>query len=352
MMLRKMRINNIDMDCRYLDAQLFLPPITGHVADGRLGHYLKSILDITKLPYRISLVDLIREKVVELDLFVLLPRKYFLNYENFPQRQAKFVPGLNKAVEIASYHSVNIVLVPGETSSLKDLLHPYDQEKWKTDFVEKFLSRVPDTLRYKAHPNGHKFAPYEAYLNYWRAYTFVEALNGYENIENFLPPRKGRSIMMARFAKVSKRWEDSYKEIFARVSFYRTAHAILNSSLDSLLVISIRTEILIRSIFEKIVDPNAPDDLINIFKGFENQCPKKSKDRSILGRVTDKQNWDLTKLSKKPPDIFGRIDLLSRSCGWSSFMHDIFKTVLRFVTARNYFAHHLKMSPSTIRLVS
>ena len=109
-MLRQIRINNTDMYCRYLDAQLFLPPTMGNVADGRFGHYLKSTLGITRLPYRISLLDLIREKVVEPDLFILLPRKYFLNYENFPQRPAKFAPGLNEALEIAGYHSVNIVL--------------------------------------------------------------------------------------------------------------------------------------------------------------------------------------------------------------------------------------------------
>ncbi len=182
-MIRQIRINDIDMYCRYLDARLFLPPTKGNVADGRFGDYLKSTLGITRLPYRISLVDLIREKVVEPDLFLRLPRKYFLNYKNLPECPARFVPALNAALEIARYHSVNIVFVLRETFSLKDLLHPYDQKKLKDNFVEKFLSRVPDTLRYKAHPNGHKFVPYEAYLNYWRAYTFVEALDGYENQE-------------------------------------------------------------------------------------------------------------------------------------------------------------------------
>src|SRR6266508_1613947 len=139
-MIRQIRINDTDRYCRYLDAQIFLPSTTGSAADGTFGHYLKSTIDITRLPYQISLADLIREKVVEPDLFVLLPREYFLNYENFPQRPAKFVPSLSEELETVRYHSVNIVLVPGETFSLKDLLHPYDQEKLKVDFVGRFVS--------------------------------------------------------------------------------------------------------------------------------------------------------------------------------------------------------------------
>ena len=110
--------------------------------------------------------------------------------------------------------------------------------------------------------------------------------------------------------------------------------------LDSLLVISIRTEILIRAIFEKMVTPSAPRDLADVFNHFADKCPKKSKDRSILGRVADKANRALTELSGKPHDIFLNIDCLSPEPGKNLPAHNIFKTILRFVTARNYFAHH------------
>lgn len=118
-------------------------------------------------------------------------------------------------------------------------------------------------------------------------------------------------------------------------------------------MISIRTEILIRAIFEKMVSPNAPRDLVDVFNHFANKCLEKSKDRSILGRVADEANWTLTKLSGKPHGIFSSIDSLPLKPGKSPLVHNIFTTILRFVTARNYFAHHsLKMRPSTIRSVN
>lgn len=67
---------------------------------------------------------------------------------------------------------------------------------------------------------------------------------------------------------------------------------------------------LIRAIFEKMVSPNAPRDLVDVFNHSANKCPKKSKDRNILGRVADKANWTLTKLSGKPHGIFSSIDSL------------------------------------------
>lgn len=118
MRIKQIQINDADKYCRYLDAQLFLPPTMNNVADGRFEHYLQNMLGITRLPYRISLVDLIKEKVVEPDLFVHLPREYFFNYENFPECPAKFVPSLNEELVTAGYHSVYIVLVPGEAFSL------------------------------------------------------------------------------------------------------------------------------------------------------------------------------------------------------------------------------------------
>lgn len=97
---------------------------------------------------------------------------------------------------------------------------------------------------------------------------------------------------------------------------------------------------LIRAIFEKMVSPNAPRDLVDVFNHFANKCLEKSKDRSILGRVADEANWTLTKLSGKPHGIFSSIDSLPLKPGKSPLVHNIFTTILRFVTARNYFAHH------------
>ncbi|SRR5712692_7905640 len=224
-MFRYIRFNEADFYCRYLDAQLFLPSTAGNICNGRFGHFLRS-LGIQRLPYQLSLVDLITKNALVADLFVWLPTEYFVNWKNFPEMMAKFEPSLESELKTAQYHSVYIV--PTGTFSTDDSLHPYDQEKLRTEFVHKFTSTVPKSLMYKKHPNGHTFAPYEAYLNYWRAYIFVEALDGYEDIESFLARQSGRASVIARFADVSARWEESYKATFSRVSFYRTATTILS----------------------------------------------------------------------------------------------------------------------------
>ena len=110
---------------------------------------------------------------------------------------------------------------------MEDILHPYDKDEWKTKFIDNFASAVPSKLTYGRHSNGHNFVPYEAYFNYWKGYIFVEALDGFEDIENFVTQQVGRAAVVARFTDVSAQWEENYRATFSRVSFYRTAVTIL-----------------------------------------------------------------------------------------------------------------------------
>ena len=111
--------------------------------------------------------------------------------------------------------------------SLESLLHPYDKEDLKKDFVDRFSEEVPQIIKEEMHPNGLYFRPYEAYFSYWKSYIFVEALDGYEDIEKFLSWEAGQSVLISRFIDVSQRWEENYKDTFTRLSFYRTAKTIL-----------------------------------------------------------------------------------------------------------------------------
>ena len=124
----------------------------------------------------------------------------------------------------ADYNSISI-LTRGDWS-LESLLHPYDEEL-KSDFVDRFSGEVPRTLKIQEHPNGDYFRPYEAYFSYWKSYIFAEALDGYEHIDKFLSWETGREILISRFAVVSQQWEEEYKDVFTRLSFYRTAKTIL-----------------------------------------------------------------------------------------------------------------------------
>jgi hypothetical protein len=206
-MLRRVSFTEADFYCRYLAAQIFLPPTAGNICNGRFSFFLRN-LEIQRLPYQLSLVDLVTKNALVPDLFVRLPTEYFVNWENFPEIMARFEPSPKGELKTAQYHSVYIV--PRGMFSTDGLLHPYDREKLRTEFVDNFTSTVPNALTYEKHPNGHTFAPYEAYLSYWRAYIFVEALDGYEDIENFLTRQSGRASVIARFADMSARWEEDY----------------------------------------------------------------------------------------------------------------------------------------------
>ena len=138
------------------------------------------------------------------DLFVRLPSEYFTSWNNFPSIGNCKIP---KHLIPASYHGVPIIN-QGDWS-LKSLLHPYDKKDLKEDFVDRFSEEVPRILKEEEHPNGTSFKPYEAYFGYWKSYIFVEALDGYEDIEKFLSWEAGQSVLISRFIDVSQKWEEN-----------------------------------------------------------------------------------------------------------------------------------------------
>lgn len=62
--------------------------------------------------------------------------------------------------------------------------------------------------------------------------------------------------------------------------------------------------------------------------------------KKVLCSVTNNDNWAMTKLNSKPNDIFENIDRCSVGKAWSPSMKYSFAQLLKFVTSRNYFAHH------------
>jgi hypothetical protein len=150
--------------------------------------------------------------------------------------------------------------------------------------------------------------------------------------------------------------QDTYERLAKHESFwpwiraFTDLHGSLNSGapisfrqvrvLDYLLVITVRTEVLIRSIFRSFCEVEDPRDFSSVFNQFSHKWPERSPERKVLGTVADPANWKLTELSGKPDDIFGNIDTLVPKQNWNKSMHHIFISILRFVTARNYFAHH------------
>ncbi len=502
--------NGMDLYSRYLNVGLYrdTPLAIGSsakVCHGWFGQYLKDRLEIQRIPYGLSIEDMIVKRALIPDLFVELPSEYFLLSEDSE---------MPEALKHADYHRVEIS-TQGDWS-LESLLHPYDGER-KRDFVDRFSKKIPRTLKKEKHPNGDAFRAYEAYFSYWKSYVFVEALDGYDNIDEFLSWKTGREILISRFTDVSEKWEENYRDVFTRISFYRTAKTILtlwkdprpsttykkfsefiqkvtdcnlklleqdmekllilfgwwekrqkegrryysqaiellrqdiyfllewlctltgkppkvyfkkwsyktiepsdiwvqlkevisyeefelerrfiryvpsyaeilkkegyitdvksvyarlvehesfwpwirafsdlhdqlrhtspkrplvfkqSRVLDHLLVFAIRTEILIREFFRTATQLEENRDLRLVFNEFSEKLPKSSKERSILCTVSDKTKWEKTELGEKPNEIFGNIELISQPKKWSKYQYHIFLSILRFVTARNYFAHH------------
>ena len=108
--------------------------------------------------------------------------------------------------------------------------------------------------------------------------------------------------------------------------------------LDHLLVFAIRTEILIWEFFRKAAPPGEGNRLRDVFNNFSKILSEDSKNRKILCEAVGK--WNKTELRKKPNNIFEKVNCISQPKGWDEFQHHALLSLLRFVTARNYFAHH------------
>ena len=106
--------------------------------------------------------------------------------------------------------------------------------------------------------------------------------------------------------------------------------------LDYLIIMTIRTEILVRSIYVHHVKREEPNDFRDIFL-LMSKFSNDQQAKRIFGIVVSK--WTLTRLSEKPESIFEQIEDITIK-GLNNKSHHIIKQVLKFVAARNYFAHH------------
>ena len=512
-MWRYLNYNGLDRDCRYLNVGLYRmeDPISigpsATICHGTFGHFLKDRLRIQRMPCGLLMADMIVKGALKPDLFVGLPRDFFLSWRRFPLTDDSEIPHELKS---ADYHSVTVD--DHGTWSLESSLHPYDGQL-KSGFVDRFSEKVPQNLENYEHPNGFAFRPFEAYFRYWKAYIFVEALDGYEDIGRFLSSKIGRETVITSFREKSKRWEVEYEDIFNRLSFYRTAKTILSlwqgdgctiggrdlsefildvsngttellerdlekllilfghwrtreqagrryyqhaleqlrydvflllewlcpltgkreevyfekwsrpnqgyvplkevisfeefeleecfvtyapsyskpliesgiladansvyarlakhdsfwpwirafsdlhhklvptnptkplvfrqpRILDHLLVVAVRTEILIRAFYDTVADREKQPSLNDVFRDFFRMLPPNSTDRDILSEVSEDSNWKQTRLHEKPEEMFANIDSITRNGQWSTIQHHMITSILRFATARNYFAHH------------
>ncbi len=203
-------ISERDVCKRYLCADLHKAPSRHDAAYGSyFGQYLKEQFGIKKLPYDITVVEMLERRRIEPDLLIKFP-------EN-PNGE-RFSDFYYKGRDFCSFSHRN------EGWDHESFLHPYDvlnTKAWRR-------KRVPSSFKLEEYPDGGKRIHYEVYFRYWRIYIFAEALSyGYDRIDQFLPCDEGIGLLEERFQKTSDYWERNYKDAFDRLSYYQTAKAIL-----------------------------------------------------------------------------------------------------------------------------
>jgi len=106
---------------------------------------------------------------------------------------------------------------------------------------------------------------------------------------------------------------------------------------DSLIVMSVRTEIVLREMFREELGDQADVDsnrkLLTLLK-----IHMQEKSQKILETCSNEVS-EKTRLKDKPSEIFEKIDCIEPK-NWSKNNIYFLRSILKFITARNYFAHH------------
>lgn len=108
--------------------------------------------------------------------------------------------------------------------------------------------------------------------------------------------------------------------------------------IDFLIVMTIRTEIVIRDMYiHRLEKKDSPDNLFDVFKGIARALRDQERSKVLESLYSDRAR---TKLNDKPENIFANIEAIKQKDGWNEEMMYFYKQILKFVTSRNYFAHH------------
>lgn len=216
---RRIRYSTDEVYSRYLGISL---PVTNEnkFCEGRFGSFLANKLGIKKLPYNITLVDLVSSGCITPNLVVNLLCSYFDSWLNFPccPRQ----DSSEEYEEIAGLYSYEAVL--SSIDNIEDIIHPYDE--LKSDFVERYRANLP--LKYISfqHPNGRHYKAGEFYFSYWQGMALASSIHKINNIELHLSQQEGvkraKEIIKSSVEEFCERYGDSLE----RVSWYRTAIAV------------------------------------------------------------------------------------------------------------------------------
>lgn len=133
-------------------------------------------------------------------------------------------------------------------------------------------------------------------------------------------------------------WIRSFADLHSSINSKESISLIQPRLLDNLLVMTIRTEVLIRTMFLKFSrEEKEPDDLKNVFHELSKNI--KNVDYKKIFRSIADNNY-LTSLKGRPESVFSEIECSRVGRKWSNKHKHFFKMAIKFVISRNYFAHH------------
>jgi len=200
-------------------------------------------------------------------------------------------------------------------------------EQWSyKDRHARSWSQLSDVLDFEEHSFKTTFELYapiycqdnSKYFNFDMVLDIYEKLNKYES---FSP------------------WIRSFSDLHKSINKKSDLCLVQPRLLDSLLVMTIRTEVLVRTMLLNLSGKTEPDDFKIVLRELANYFKDESC-KNILIAVTGKNEYSLTKLKDRPESIFNKIDQSEFGKKWPNKQKYFFKVILKFITSRNYFAHH------------
>lgn len=108
---------------------------------------------------------------------------------------------------------------------------------------------------------------------------------------------------------------------------------------DSLLVLTIRTESILKERLEQL-SGESTDALKDVFGKLAHYGNDKNKRTLLNVQTLMSRDGELTRLEKKPEDILGKIRIVEMPKGLDKCSQHFLMSILTLITLRNYFAHH------------
>jgi hypothetical protein len=135
-----------------------------------------------------------------------------------------------------------------------------------------------------------------------------------------------------------KPWNRAFKELHKSLAINGRIDFNQTRIIDYLLIITIRTEVFVRAACKENFKIDERD-LKKIFCKLASKFNECKKENSLFCVVFEEFN-NLTTLYDTPEKMFDKIEKYQKKKNWNDEILLCFKPIMKFITARNYFAHH------------